>query len=474
MGALGESKNESGGEREREGRDEPGSESGGEEGADRARTEGVGRGAPRDVRGLGATEVAAAHALRKDGRDEVLVTGTGIRCNIGRSPSEVGGVVRTGDTPMFDRWQPRLQYRSRSNLVGLYKGHDDLDKKAVRFMGRAARMACAGAADACAEAAISADTVRQYRVAIVIGSGTGDVDTVCDVYDVLRERGTTRPVSPTAVPRIMGSTVAANLALFLGTSGPAFVVSAACAGGAVSMCVGALLLRAGLADIAIVGGAEAADSVFHAAFEATRAYTTEDRADRACRPFAADRSGFAFGEGAGILVLETRSVARRRGVKPIGVVSGFAMRSNGHGGMVDPDLDSAVATMQGAIDDAGMKAGDVDYVNAHATGTKIGDAVEVRAMREVFAHRPVHYSSTKGYTGHCVSAAGAIEAILTLEMLRGNWLASSAGATPLDDEFVDYPPLLVPMTSRSATAVSNSFGFGGTYVSLVLGRATAA
>lgn len=413
----------------------------------------------------------AADDTKRGHREEVLVTGVGVRCNIGRSLLEVGRVVRGGDAATFDRWEPPLKYRSRSNLVGLYKGHDDLDKRALRFMGRAARMACAGAADACMAARISAETVRQYRVAVVVGSGTGDVETVCEVYDLLKERGTTRPVSPTAVPRIMGSTVAANLALFLGTNGPAFVVSAACAGGAVSVCIGALLLRAGLADIAIVGGAEAADSIFHAAFEATRAYTTEDRADRACRPFAADRSGFAFGEGAGILVLETPSVARQRNVKAIGTVRGFAMRSNGQGGMVDPDLDSAIATMRGAIDDAGIRAVDVDYVNAHATGTRVGDSVEVRAMREVFAHRRVHYSSTKGYTGHCVSAAGAIEAILTLEMLRGNWLASSAGATPLDDEFVDYSPLLAPTASEAAIAVSNSFGFGGTYVSLVLGRA---
>lgn len=412
----------------------------------------------------------AAFGPGKHNDEEVLVTGAGIRCNLGRSPLEVGTAMRVGTAPAFDRWQPRLQYRSRSNLVALYKGQDDLDKRSLRFMGRAARMACAGAADACLAAQISAETVRQYRIAVVVGSGTGDVEAVCEVYDLLRERKTTRPVSPTAVPRIMGSTVAANLALFLGATGPAFVVSAACAGGAVSMCVGALLLRAGLADIAIVGGAEAADSIFHAAFEAARAYTTEDRPDRACRPFAADRSGFAFGEAAGILVLEPRSVASRRNVKPIGTLRGFAMRSNGHGGMVDPDLESAVATMQGAIDDAGIHAAEVDYVNAHATGTRAGDAVEVRAMREVFAQRRVHYSSTKGYTGHSVSAAGAIEAILTLEMLRGRWLASSAGATPLDDEFVDYPPLLGPTTSQSAIAVSNSFGFGGTYVSLVLGQ----
>ncbi|HXX66745.1 MAG TPA: beta-ketoacyl-[acyl-carrier-protein] synthase family protein [Polyangiaceae bacterium] len=407
---------------------------------------------------------------RRSDREDIVVTGTGIRCNLGRSPLEVGSAVRAGKAPDFDRWQPRVKYRSRSNLVALYKGQDDLDKRSLRFMGRAARMACAGAADACLAAQISAETVRRYRVAVVVGSGTGDVDAVCEVYDLLRERGTTRPVSPTAVPRIMGSTVAANLALFLGATGPAFVVSAACAGGAVSMCVGALLLRAGLADIAIVGGAEAADSIFHAAFEAARAYTTEDRPDRACRPFSADRTGFAFGEAAGILVLETRSLAIGRNVPPIGMLRGFAMRSNGHGGMVDPDLESAVATMQGAIDDAGVQAADVDYVNAHATGTRAGDAIEVRAMRGVFAQRRVHYSSTKGYTGHCVSAAGAIEAILTLEMLRGRWLASSAGATPLDEEFADYPPLLEPTASEAAIAVSNSFGFGGTYVSLVLGH----
>jgi 3-oxoacyl-[acyl-carrier-protein] synthase I len=160
-------------------------------------------------------------------------------------------------------------------------------------------------------------------------------------------------------------------------------------------------------------------------------------------------------------------------VNPMGALRGFAMRSSGSGGMVDPDIECAVSTMRGALEDAAVPDSGVDYVNAHATGTRVGDAIAVRAIRQVFAPRPVPYSSTKGYTGHCVSAAGAIEAILTLEMLQGGWLAASLGAIPLDAEFAEYPPLLAPATTRSAVAVSNSFGFGGAYASLVLGLAPA-
>ncbi len=315
------------------------------------------------------------------------------------------------------------------------------------------------------------ETPRKYRVAVIVGSGTGDVDGICDVYDVMRERGNTKYVSPTSVPRIMASTAAANVSASLGAEGPGFAVSAACAGGAVSLCMGALLLRAGLADLAVVGGTEAANSIFHGSFEAMRAYSADDEVEGASRPFAADRCGFVFGEGAGILVLETRRTADARGVPALGVLAGYAMRTSHAGDIVSPSLPSAVDTMVEALANARIPAAAVGYVNAHATGTKVGDATEVQALRAAFAGRTVPYSSTKGYTGHGVSAAGAIEAILTLDMLRGGWLAASVGAAPLDAEFEDYGPILTPRKESVDFALSNSFGFGGACVSLSSWRA---
>jgi len=146
------------------------------------------------------------------------------------------------------------------------------------------------------------------------------------------------------------------------------------------------------------------------------------------------------------------------------------MSSDGTGNMVAPSSEGAELAMRRALAHAGVSPGDVDYVNTHATSTPVGDISEVRAMRRVFGERRVAYSSTKGYTGHPVSAAGPIEAIFTLAMLRGGFIAPCVNAEPLDPELLDYPPVVRPESRPLRTALSNSFGFGGTNATLVLGR----
>jgi 3-oxoacyl-[acyl-carrier-protein] synthase-1 len=146
------------------------------------------------------------------------------------------------------------------------------------------------------------------------------------------------------------------------------------------------------------------------------------------------------------------------------------MSSDGSGNMVAPGSAGAELAMRRALDHAGVSPEEVDYVNTHATSTPVGDVSEVRAMRRVFGGRLVAYSSTKGYTGHPVSAAGAIEAIFTLAMLRGGFIAPCVNAEPLDPELLDYPPVVRPESRPLRTALSNSFGFGGTNATLVLGR----
>ena len=195
-----------------------------------------------------------------------------------------------------------------------------------------------------------------------------------------------------------------------------------------------------------------------------------DRPERASRPYAADRAGFVFSEGAGVVVLETRARAEARGAPVLGTVRGFGMSSDGSGSMVAPGSAGAELAMRRALDHAGVSPEEVDYVNTHATSTPVGDVAEVRAMRRVFGERLVAYSSTKGYTGHPVSAAGAIEAIFTLAMLRGGFIAPCVNAEPLDPELLDYPPVVRPESRPLRTALSNSFGFGGTNATLVLGR----
>ena len=251
------------------------------------------------------------------------------------------------------------------------------------------------------------------------------------------------------------------------------VPAAACAGGAYNLLLAAQLIEFGHVDAAIAGGVEVADIHFHAGFDAMRAYNTKDndRPDRASRPYAADRAGFVFSEGAGILVLETRAGAEARGATILGTLRGYGMSSDGTGNMVAPAAQGAELAMSRALEHAGVKANEIDYVNTHGTSTPVGDVSEVRAMRRLFDERLVAYSSTKGYTGHSVSAAGAIEAIFTLAMLRGGWIAPCVNVETLDPELVDYAPVLKPESRELSLALSNSFGFGGTNATLVLGKA---
>jgi 3-oxoacyl-[acyl-carrier-protein] synthase-1 len=270
----------------------------------------------------------------------------------------------------------------------------------------------------------------------------------------------------------MASTVSANLVNALQSKGPSCSVTAACAGGAWNIAVGAMLLRAGACQRVLVGGTETTDLHFHSGFDSMRAYNSADNArpEVASRPYAADRQGFIFSEGAGALVLETRKVAMQRGATILGCIKGFGMSSDGEGEMVAPASDGAYRAMVAALQAAGVKPEQIDYVNTHGTSTPVGDIGEVQALRRVMDGRLVPYSSTKGYTGHTVSAAGAIEAIFTVAMLRDGWIAPCVHIGELDAKLTDYPPVMKSQNADLRLALSNSFGFGGTNVSLVIER----
>jgi 3-oxoacyl-[acyl-carrier-protein] synthase-1 len=234
--------------------------------------------------------------------------------------------------------------------------------------------------------------------------------------------------------------------------------------------MGALLIQSGAIDAAIAGGVETADLHFFAGFDAMAAYNRQDNEQpkRASRPYAADRAGFIFSEGAGIVVLERRKSALDRGATILATLKGFGMSSDGTGQMVQPSSDGGFRAMRAALKNAQLTPNDIDYVNTHATSTPLGDVEEVRALRRLFDGKHIAYSSTKGYTGHTISGAGAIEAIFTTDMLNENYCAPCIHATPLDPELVDYPPIVEPTSLEAKRAISNSFGFGGTNVSLIL------
>ena len=405
----------------------------------------------------------------RDPARRVVITGAGICANLGDDARQIRDALRTGQGGPFVPYPPAIESGCRCQIIGLYPGDVDdralgIRKAAGRFHGRASRLALKAA-----QAALAQSGASTGGMAVVVGSGTGDVDAHHVIADKLAMGDATR-VSPTVVPRIMASTVSANLVNVLRTTGPSFSASAACAGGAYNLLLAAELIESGHCDRALAGGCEVADIHFYAGFDAMRAYngTDNDHPERASRPYAADRAGFVFGEGAGIVVLETRAEAQARGATILAELAGWGMSSDGDGEMVSPSSDGARDAMRRALKHAGRRPDEIDYVNTHGTSTPLGDVSEVSALRQLFPDRPVAYSSTKGYTGHTVSGAGAIEAIFTAMMLEGGFIAPSINADPLDPALEDYPPVRDPTERPLRVAMSNSFGFGGTNVSLIL------
>lgn len=425
--------------------------------------------------------------MRPVSGNDVVVTGVGVCCNMGDDLSSIAERLKEGRIVAvppsaglvpFERWQVAVDLQARCQIIGRYHGDVSdaalgIGKKLSRFMGRGSRIALKSAQIALDRSKLFESSVphlARREVAVVYGSGTGDVDTHIEIRRKLDDTSDAKRVSPTVIPRLMASTVSANLVNVLKTSGPSFTATAACSGGAYNILLASSLLRSGHAKAAIAGGVEVCDPHFFSGFDAMGAYNgrDNDRPERASRPYAADRAGFIFSEGSGTVILELRADAEARGAEVLGVIRGFGMSSDGQGEMVAPATTGAAAAMAAAIERSGVSADEIDYVNTHGTSTPLGDVSEVRAIREVFRDRRVHYSSTKGYTGHTISAAGVIEAIFTLEMLRGGWIAPSVNAEPLDSELVDHPPVLSPMSADLRVAMSNSFGFGGTNATLIL------
>ncbi len=402
--------------------------------------------------------------------EDVVVTGTGVCCNLGDDLPSILEQIRTASPKAsFEKYPAAVENAAKCQLIGIY--HGDLSDAALgvpkaegRFMGRGSRIALKAARLAIAESGID-----PRPLAVVVGSGTGDVETVVEIHEKLQKTHQTLKVSPTVVPRLMASTVSANLANVLRTTGPSFSATAACAGGAYNVLLAAQLVQSGHAKAALAGGAEIQDITFFSGFDSMRAYngTDNDRPERASRPYAADRAGFIFAEGAGMVVLEKRRDAEARGAKILGTIVSFGMSSDGEGNMVAPASDGALAAMEQAIAKGGVPKDQIDYVNTHGTSTPMGDLGEVKAIQKCFGRR-VAYSSTKAYTGHTVSAAGTIEAIFTMAMLREGWIAPALHAEPVDPEIADYPPTLAPTNQKLRYAMSNSFGFGGTNVAIVL------
>ncbi len=346
------------------------------------------------------------------------------------------------------------------------------DHKEARRMEPFVQYAVIAARQAVAQAGLKVTPAARSRTGVIVGTGIGGVRVLLEQAKVLETQGPRR-VSPFLIPMMLPDMAAGQIAIDQGLEGPNMAVISACASGANAIGEAAEMIRRGTADVMIAGGTESAIlPVAIAGFNVMGALSTQNELGGAAnRPFDARRDGFVMGEGAGIVVLESLAHARARGAHILGQVAGYGASADAyHVAAPREDGVGAALAMQAALDDAHLSPADIDYINAHGTGTPLNDAIETRAIHAVFGAEAarVPVSSTKPVTGHLLGAAGAVEAILCLCALAEGVIPPTINYAEPDPECdLDYVPN-EPRPARLRAAMSNSFGFGGHNASLVL------
>ena len=409
--------------------------------------------------------------MRGDER-RVVITGMGAVTPVGRDVARTWTAMtesRSGVGPIRSFDASGLPVRIAAEVTD-FSPSDHFGVRDARRIDRFAQLGLVAARQALADSGLDVGA-RPERVGVVFGSGLGGLSTLVDQVGVLAERGPGR-VSPFLVPMMIPNMVAGQIAIESGARGPTSCTVTACAASANAIGLGADLIRLGRADAVVAGGSDATIMpICVAAFSQMNALSTRnDDPEAASRPFDAGRDGFVLGEGGAALVLEERDHALARGATVLAELAGWGSSSDAHHLTApDPAGAGAAAAMRTALHDAGVAPDAVGYVNAHGTSTELNDRTEALAVREVLGTE-VAVSSTKSVTGHLLGAAGAVEAVACVQVLRTGVIPPTANLERPDP---DCGLDLVRGEAREAdvtVAVSNSFGFGGHNVTLVLHR----
>ena len=398
----------------------------------------------------------------------VVVTGHGIVSCLGNNAEEVAQSLRQGRSGLsFNPSYAERGLRCQVSGRPVIELDAVVDRRTLRFMGDAAAYAWLSMKQAIEHAGLAAEQVSNPRTGLVAGSGGASSFNQVWAADTLRAKGIKR-VGPFMVTRTMGSTVSACLATPFGIKGVNYSITSACATSA--HCIGhaAQLIAWDQQDVVFAGGGEEEGWELSLLFDAMGAMSSafNDRPEQASRPFDAARDGFVIAGGGGMLVLEALEHAQARGAHILAELVGFGATSDGQD-MVAPSGEGAVRCMQQALTHVRTP---VDYINAHGTSTPVGDLAELSAVREVFGARIPLISSTKSLSGHSLGAAGVQEAIYSLLMMQGGFVAASANIETLDPAAEGLPVARERLDQPLNTVMSNSFGFGGTNATLVFSR----
>jgi 3-oxoacyl-[acyl-carrier-protein] synthase II len=408
----------------------------------------------------------------------VVVTGMGLICGVGNTAPQVWEGLIAGKSGMAEITAFPLEGHSVRFAAEVkdFDPHVFVDKKEARKMGRFIHFAMAASAEAMAHSGLQITEENAEMVGVHIGSGIGGFDVIEREHTALMNGGP-RKISPFFIPATIINLAAGHVSIKYGAKGPNEATATACTSSAHAIGDAFRTIQRGDADAMIAGGAEAAITPLSVGgFAAMKALSTRnDDPTHACRPFDKDRDGFVCGEGAGILILEELEFAKARGANILAEVIGYGMSGDAfHMTGMAPGGDGCRRAMNNAIKSAGISPDKIDYVNAHATSTPLGDALESQAIENVFGERATNHtllvSSTKSMTGHLLGGAGGLEAGITVLAMLNQTVPPTMNLENVDPACrLNYVPNK-PQAAKIDYALSNSFGFGGTNGSLVFQR----
>ena len=399
----------------------------------------------------------------------VVITGMGIWSCIGQNVSEVTESLRLGRSGIGVDEQ-RKEYGYRSTLTGIVPRPNlkpYLDRRMRNSLADETEYAYMAAREAFGMAGIDEDYLNGNEVGILFGNdSTGKA--VVETARRMDELKDSLLIGAGAIFQSMNSTVTMNLSTIFHLRGVNFTISAACSSGAHSIGMAYLLIKHGLQDMILAGGAQEVNEVAMASFDGLNAFSKRmDDPQHASRPFDKNRDGLVPSGGAAALVVEEYEHAVARGAHVLAEIAGYGFSSNGLA-ISQPAAEGSVRAMNRAMEDAGITPDDVDYINAHATSTLLGDRAEAEALTELFAGKRALISSTKSMTGHECWMAGASEAVYSILMMQNGFVAPNVNLEEVDDAAVQLNLVRQTVEQPINTVLSNSFGFGGTNSVLIL------
>lgn len=400
----------------------------------------------------------------------VVVTGMGIWSCLGTNKEAVEAALREGRSGIGIDPQ-RIEYGYRSPLTGIVEHPQlkgKLDRKLRQYLAEEGEYAYMATLEAFQQAGIDDAYLLENEVGILFGNDSS-AKAVLESHEIVVEKKDTTLIGSAAIFRSMNSTVTMNLSTIFHLKGINMTISAACASGSHAIGLGAMLIRNGLQDMVLCGGAQETNYLSMGSFDGIGAFSIRvDDPSKASRPFDRDRDGLVPSGGAAALVLEDYDHAVARGATILAEVCGYGFSSNGENHISQPSEDGCYRAMTRAMKEAGVEVADIDYVNAHATSTPQGDMFEALALKRLFAASHTPISSTKSMTGHECWMAGASEIVYSIIMMQGGFIAPNINFEHPDEYSTGLNIINVLTHKELNTILSNSFGFGGTNSTLII------